>query len=261
MPDLLWFEWGKCESGYSIVELDYDEIYNVTNKTANDKENSENSRSGLGKYLQLSVRAKKNASDSTIRLLKLCKYNWDFFADHSDFPYFIIPKTDVDISYRPLERHSGIFMEFASSDDTFESVNYLANKYGLLDKYYRAENLVFWQNRISSISDMVKQWEESRNNGNITEFIDWFNTFRKANSSVILKKFHDARRPSLKITPNSLYSAIELQFAQAVSADASLRKCAMCPNWFSFGTGTGRRKSAHYCSPRCRKAFWKKENG
>ena len=60
--------------------------------------------------------------------------------------------------------------------------------------------------------------------------------------------------PILSLTPHDLEAGLWLQYAQAISANALLQRCAVCPTWFAYGTGTGRRKSAHYCSDRCRKA-------
>ncbi len=75
------------------------------------------------------------------------------------------------------------------------------------------------------------------------------------NVSVGLVKIDQQQRPQLVMRPRSLVAAMWLQYGHWVSLpNVELRRCAYCPNWFAYGPGTRRRKTAIYCSPKCQKA-------
>ena len=75
--------------------------------------------------------------------------------------------------------------------------------------------------------------------------------------SVGLRRNNAGGPPILALGPHDLIYGLWLQLAQTVTSNTKLRRCAWCSTWFSFGTGTGRRKSAHYCSDKCRKAAFR----
>ncbi len=62
--------------------------------------------------------------------------------------------------------------------------------------------------------------------------------------------------PELFFRPSTLIDAIYLQFFEDLSTKANLRLCARagCGNWFKYGTGTNRRSTSQYCSPKCQNA-------
>ncbi len=62
--------------------------------------------------------------------------------------------------------------------------------------------------------------------------------------------------PELFFRPSTLIDAIYLQFFEDLSTQANLKLCerAGCRNWFKYGTGTNRRSTAQYCSPKCQNA-------
>ena len=70
----------------------------------------------------------------------------------------------------------------------------------------------------------------------------------------------DATGIKLAIEPNTLRSAMYLQFARSVAAGEHWRRCAKCTTWFAYGPGT-RRSSAEYCSDACRKAAYLERQG
>ena len=70
----------------------------------------------------------------------------------------------------------------------------------------------------------------------------------------------DPLQPLLHVVPENLLSAMWLQLAQHVSSSKGLRQCAHCSKWFEHGTGTGRRRTGHYCEDKCRKAHWTARN-
>ena len=70
-------------------------------------------------------------------------------------------------------------------------------------------------------------------------------------------------RPVLKYRPRNLLAAIRLQFAKwAALGNAGLRECKYCGDWFTYGSGTDKRETAHYCQPKCQNAHaYKKRKG
>ena len=76
---------------------------------------------------------------------------------------------------------------------------------------------------------------------------DW-NTINLTGMSIVFEYRAGFDQPTLVLSPYSLRSAMWIQFAQAVSGNAQLAQCAVCPAWFVYGTGTGRRRTSMYCS-------------
>ena len=180
-----------------------------------------------------------------------------------------------------LEGNDTAFMEFADCCNSMSNTVDFVTKYGLLERdpaTYRWWLPIRYVEQIQDIADTmrdaVQRWEKSKKTNDFEKLIPLFNWLADpedrlgddysendpspASVSVLLRHRADrAGPPLLSMVPDDLGAALWLQFGQAVSANSQLRRCAVCPTWFSFGTGTGRRKSAHYCSDRCRKAAWK----
>ena len=59
--------------------------------------------------------------------------------------------------------------------------------------------------------------------------------------------------PQLFFRPTTLFSAMHLQFFGYIAHSAQLRQCKRpgCPEWVTYGPGTGRRETGEYCSKRC----------
>lgn len=219
MPDLLYLEWGRAAHGYNIAEAAPD-FFDIEN---------------------------------------------DEEADESDM-YLEMNDPEIVI-YRPLEEYPALFMEFAYTEQTAEGVNAFADKFGLLwwkpgDRRGLDDELSIydWLKRIRRVRAAVDFWQEGRERGSLGPLIEGFAQRTPASVEVVLQPvLDDPMRAALRLTPPDLDSAMWLQFAQAVSNNTQLRCCARCPTWFAYGTGTGRRGSANYCSAACRKAAWKAE--
>ena len=64
----------------------------------------------------------------------------------------------------------------------------------------------------------------------------------------------------LRITPTNLLGALWLQFARAVEASKTYRRCRVCTQWFEVSV-EGKRRHSKYCSDRCRmKAYRDRRN-
>ena len=231
MPSLIWFEWVKARDGYKIIQ--------------GRREHTQSSEEG-DKWLP------PRDEDEGVTIDNIDK-EWERKPRYS---LYIWPAGRKQyIKHKPLEINSVLFKEFSEIDGSLKSILLFANKYGLPTGQF--EKLDFIDIYISEFREKVERWEYFKQHGNIDEFLDWYNgliEFGEKFLVKVLKKSPDGSRPALYIRPEDLYSAMDLQFAQAITTDTQLRRCAVCPSWFSYGAGTGRRKSGHYCSDRCRKA-------
>ena len=246
MPNLIRFEWPKSENGYTMERVKWDEIEDdgigmrVTE------------RAEMHQYRK--IKPKKGASQSTIDLVSLVRGMGSAIYD-KDSDFFLVPKGERKVIHRPLEQHSALFMEFAELENSDKAVLSFANEFGLLHGWYPVEEHVWWQYQVEVMRSAVEKWKTFKREGDLKNFTDWINyDSRRAKCSITIGQSSYPNRPALYVEPNDLWSAMQLQFAQTISGDAQLQRCAICPTWFTFGTGTGRRKSAQYCSDRCRKA-------
>ena len=121
--------------------------------------------------------------------------------------------------------------------------------------------------------DDQQRWEEAKLNGSYWDLLYDLNHLYELNErdrgstspindairANLRENRADTTRPPLfAITPRSLKDALWLQFKIAVSNNTQLQQCTECPTWFAYGAGTGRRKSALYCSPKCSKAAYRR---
>ena len=57
------------------------------------------------------------------------------------------------------------------------------------------------------------------------------------------------------VRPRSLLAAIWIQFVDHCSLPhRQWKRCESCPEWFFYGSGTGHRETARYCSKKCQDA-------
>ena len=242
MPNLLWFESEIDPEGYEILEFKRDELEFVDD----DGNWIDEPEYGIG------ARPIDSAGEATRRLMNL--QSPGFLLRKQGFPFWLSPRSNKIRRYRPLDTFPGLFMEFAELEETPDAVVGFANRFGKLGRYERSEHLQYWFNEILELRSGVRKWEKARKTGQFGEVIKLFEIINRRPHRILLKSGVDEENPSFHISPNELITALWLQLAQSVSANTNLRRCAWCPTWFAYGTGTGRRKSAHYCADRCRKA-------
>ncbi len=258
MPDLVWFEWEKCPDGYSIEVMKPEYL-----------------RSAKGKFSTI-FQPTDSAPPWVHKMLRA--YGPDpsywYHLDLYDEEEYLIPRSEASLKFKPLEGNDAAFMELADCYDSVPNVRNFVTKYGFLEDIYMPGPTAFpikpmasFQEGAEEIRNAIKLWEEAKAKNNFDHFLSWIETEDEtgsplhpdhvANVPMNVRLRHRADHsgaPFLSIIPQNLEVALWLQFFQTVSADRQLRRCAVCPTWFSYGTGTGRRKSAHYCSDRCRKA-------
>lgn len=158
------------------------------------------------------------------------------------------------LRYHPLDEYPGMFKEFAHCGETPENAKAFTDKYGFLSSLDKPMSIDYWRNESARMFLAIDVWQIGLKNSDLRSLIEVFNIIEMAPTKVIFRQGWDAIHPALYIAPNNLLSAMWLQFAQAISLNTEFRKCLHCPAWFSFGPGTNRRKTAFYCSARCRRA-------
>ena len=165
----------------------------------------------------------------------------------------IVGRSDKLETYRPLAEGPALYREFCDLDPTGPEIVEFASRYGLLTKSEGTEWLDYWQEAIKGMEQSVQFAEEKDLNG----FVKAWNRLSMVRLVVKFDPVIADGRPFMRITPQTLHDALWLQVAQSLSSATGLRRCKQCDAWFVFGTGTGRRKSADYCSDRCRKSAWR----
>ncbi len=291
MPDLIWFEWEKCPDGYTVETLrpeylQFDEEEWLTtwiHPTATaDGYTVETLRP---EYLQIGEEEKFCVHPTAIAPSWVCEflhnrgYGFSLYERKLVGGEFLIPQSDNILKFRPLEGNSAAFMDYAHCYDSASNTVNFVTEYGLPGEESPSSDLWLLMRSTKRIQggaglmrDAVGVWDDAKQKNDFGELLLLFNRGRlpesrddfdydalidqsRALTSVKLRHRGDRDGPPLlSMVPEDLEAALWLQFGQAVSANSQLQRCAVCPTWFSYGTGTGRRKSAHYCTDRCRKA-------
>jgi hypothetical protein len=253
MPDLLWFRWRRSKDGYSIRK---------NTPTAYERQQHRETIN-IWKKRYLEGRSEEMIEADKVRFGRDLSIE-DYLNKNFEYRNLSLYPNSQDMEeYEPLKNCSGLYKEFENLKDSPEEYLRFANDYGLLrsprphqinpSPQSLHENLSDWLNERNRMRRVIEAWEKCNNNESLEAFIERYSG-RFGGVSLILRKSFDTTRPSLYLSPTDLRHAIELQFFQAISSNLQVQRCAVCPKWFTFGAGTGRRKSAHYCSDRCRKA-------
>ena len=148
-----------------------------------------------------------------------------------------------------------IFRNFVDWEATPEEVLRFTNAYGFLSKWDYGGTKPFafvhdWQQRQQSLRSAVQTWEA----GDVSGLIERFNGPDLGELSTKLRPNLTGSSVSLVLEPRSLWSLMLVEFALHVSNKSGLKQCDWCTKWFPYGAGTGRRKTARFCSGACRKA-------
>lgn len=269
MPELLSFEWERPAQGYKLMEWTefHLELF---------KGHAREMTTIAPDYLQEPANLSDKDLFSFRSMIVIDNENPLILPD-----YVLLPVVNKWTCYQPLRENHAIFMEFAKLKAWSELAEFLS-KYGPLweivgqagkrSGVVSCDELFFTAMLGSMFARGVELWDQCKVEGEYAKLIDYFNydgPYSRTSSpdggrgavGVVPHLAHNRAGgvPVFSLKPSHLAGAIHLQFAQAVTNDSQLQKCAVCPTWFAYGTGTGRRKSAHYCSDKCRKAAHRRQ--
>ncbi len=283
MPDLIWFEWKRQRKGYRIEAIDLDWFT---------REKWES-----GWFIE---EVSKDAPAWAHELVLACDGHSEDLGNAFDHGFITYAKNNCLVpnepfeteTYCPFEQYPALFMELANTEESVEGVLSFANKYGALHEHtiHYAEPKGFYQvahlpkyvfqsmHAIKNMKRATSAWIEYRDTGNPNSLLALLPSGRNmifnegvkpewpvffghgASLQYKMRIIPGTKKLSMYLAPENLLSCIWVQFLQAVTNDTQLKQCAVCPTWFSFGTGTGRRSSAQYCSDRCRKVAHVRSN-
>ena len=166
---------------------------------------------------------------------------------------YVVANGGPPTRYRPFDDERSLFAILVKTEPTAEGIKSFAEKFGFLwhTKDGTADPLD-WREPIEGMRSVV----DALMRGDLQSIANAFNDAQVGDLIIRFGSIHGRNQPVLYFTPPTLLSALWVQAAQHVSGGHSLRQCLHCGTAFVFGSGTGRRRSGHYCSDRCRKAAW-----
>jgi len=167
----------------------------------------------------------------------------EFFAPESRS--WVTRKSDRDLQTRPLEI-PGLYRRLAEYDVTESDALRLVEDFGFLSRSdARYESVHDIWGGILRLREIIKLADRRD-----------FKFCPRPEVHVELIAPLNVERPSLRLQPTNLLEGAIVQLLEDISSARQLRRCIRpgCREWFAFGPGTGRRKTALYCSPRCQKA-------
>ncbi len=156
---------------------------------------------------------------------------------------------------RPLD-HNTLFVDFAHLDGSDDSCIEFASRFGYLGLFpaensedgagETGESIRMWRDVIDDMRRNVEGWQ-----ANPAAFVpDREIVMARLDASLVPLD----GRAVLRIRPQSLIGAMQLQFAQAISTGLDIRNCDHCGKLFETGGG-GRTRKARFCTDRCRSDF------
>ena len=202
----------------------------------------------------------------------ICEPLPDVFAAEADAPpdeeaFYLWPVDDEIVISRPAEESPGLFMEFAHIEPTSAGVQQFGNRHGLLWEKPKGQledeiTIGAWVKHSRRMRAAVEMWEFDRKRGKIPTVIKAISQVSWPRAGVHLQPIGDnPMMATFHLKAENLHQLMWLQFAWAASQNAQVRRCAWCPSWFLYGSKTGRRESAVYCSTVCRRAAAKVKKG
>ncbi len=264
MPNLLSFEWDRFIDGFDVVALNTDDFEIDTSSLPFDVDDLVEQGVDLGTIDEdLDVSVSERASPETAQLIRTVQQEelLELQARAPAVSHYLLARSNTRVRYQPLDENPGLFMEFSETPTTLEGAKTFADKYGLVsqapmiftERAPCAKIFMEFYFYIRVMRELVQVWHSCEQTNDFESIAqDW--NHHLSSARVVFKKFPGVPRPRLLLEPESLRDGMFLQLANAISGNSLLRRCICCPTWFAYGTGTGRRKSAHYCSDRCRKA-------
>jgi len=161
-------------------------------------------------------------------------------------------------AYRPLEEFSGLHRTFAELQADTPSILEFVHMYGLLGVGFSEpglgeEDLGLWHRSIASMRNLV-QVIDADQRGYACELFN-----KHVHPRVTARIEHEpGRHTRPQMIPFNLEGALYIQVLDELTRAIKFRRCKVCPNWFSYGPGTGRRETKEFCSARCR-VVWNRE--
>jgi hypothetical protein len=154
--------------------------------------------------------------------------------------------------HQPLAFHPFLFMQFATLDQRAAACAEFASNFGLLlTRGEGTEDVEIWFHHIGRFRRLVDLWQSGPPVAVLTRSEP--DDLREA--AIGAKLVWRDGRPGLSMTPDTLISALRLQFMQAIADMREIKSCDQCGRWFERGPGKDRRGKSRFCSDACRFGF------
>jgi hypothetical protein len=155
--------------------------------------------------------------------------------------------------YHPLAEFPGLFSVFANKARNADGVLEFIGLFGPLTEggLKRGEDVA----RCIEHANAMWRWIDAGRGagGQLPQLIGQGINFGKVKTVLTVNPL--TRAPRVRLTAESLRSALWLQLAQALSRGLPLQLCEYCGTLFESGPGSGRRLDAKFCSDQHRIAF------
>jgi hypothetical protein len=166
----------------------------------------------------------------------------------------IVPNGVAIDEREPLKIGKSVFRNFVDWEASAVGALDFTESFGFLTKaHYQLDpprmSVDEWLSRQAGLKSAVQKWEA----GDLSGLVEQFNTSDLGVLSTKLRLNRTGTSVLLGLRPQSLWSLMLVEFALHVTNDTGLKQCEWCGTWFPFGTGSGRRSKARFCSDPCRK--------
>jgi hypothetical protein len=155
--------------------------------------------------------------------------------------------------YHPLAEFRTLFSVFANKARNADGVLEFIGLFGPLTdgSHKRGEDVAGCIEHANAMWRWIEA--ERRVGGQLPQLIGQGISFGKVKTVLTVDPLTKA--PRVRLTAESLRSALWLQLAQALSKGLPLQQCEYCGTLFETGPGSGRRLNAKFCSDQHRIAF------
>lgn len=167
----------------------------------------------------------------------------------------IVPKSGK-LSVRPVVVPA-LYEKLAACKANARDALYFSNEYGPLD-FFHGMGVTHFCKRVRFVRRLIAEakhgkWEK------IAERLEDPNDEKRRSSLIGFSGvigYDDVGRPQLEFRPRSLIEFIYAQLIQDYTRGAKYKLCIRpgCGEYFYYGSGTGKRNTAMYCSAKCQKA-------
>ena len=189
----------------------------------------------------------------------------------------VTPNEGPVVKKKAFDQFPGLFLEFATIEQSPEAVLGFAGKFGLL-QFDRENELIWWFQyqrdfaELTALKKRVKLHDVRVGRGQLSpETLLKFNQLagleialpgsrlsaldrvnRVFQTGITARISWCGRAAGVVIQPTSLLAAMALQLGLWLGAETEyIGQCPECGTTFEYGPGTGRRASRRYCSLRC----------
>jgi hypothetical protein len=187
--------------------------------------------------------------------------------------HLLEPQSKQVESFNPFDSAPGLFLDFANTLTSAESVKAFVDRSGLLWNGDVPESVEDWDIVIRHMRQAVAEWDKAKATGDFKKVVRIIEK-RGLNYSerelrrlgerrpdtlygipvriLLIKDAHGAR---LCIRPRHLFHALWIQLTLAIDGSQNFRPCAECRTWFQIESDGNRRE---YCSDACRMRAYRK---